>query len=68
MDQLEKGNIEYFSPITEQGFKQKVNQITHNMGGILDLIFDNYGNTNSGNIEVLPTPFSDHFKILYSLE
>ena len=68
LDQLEKNNIDYFAPLNELKFKQKVDKATHNMGGILDLIFDNYVHLNFENIEVLPTAFSDHFKIFYSLE
>ena len=66
---LDQNRTEHFNRFSnfKQEFlmEQKSKFPTHNDGGILDLIFDNQNNTNK--VHWLPTSFSDHFTLFYSI-
>lgn len=66
LDQNLPENINLFSSFKQEfSMHQKTTFTTHNDGGILDLIFDT--NLNVNEVHWLPTPFSDHFILFYTI-
>ena len=64
MDQMLIDNVEKFEPIASQfKFYKHAKYSTHNLGGILDLVFDNRISEDGSWI---PSPYSDHFQFLYN--
>ena len=66
IDQRLETNINRFAAIKQtHKMEQKTKYNTHVDGGILDLIFDN--NLTCNNMKYIPTPYSDHYIVLYSM-
>ena len=66
LDQLLSENVDMLRPLcTQFNFCQRSEYSTHIHGGILDLVFDN-GRTEA--TEWMPSPYSDHFIILYRFD
>ena len=66
MDQRDYLNVQRLRPIIQEfSTQQRITVSTHQRGGILDLIFDT-GFVNTVN--VVPTPYSDHFSVFAKLD
>ena len=64
-DQMLPEHVSTFAPFSSHfNLHQRSNYSTHNKGGILDLVFDDKGDTD---VEWMFTPYSDHFILLIQL-
>ena len=62
-DQFLQENVDAYHQLCQRyGFIQRCAYSTHIQGGILDLVFDN---KKSDSVEWMPSPFSDHFVIIF---
>ena len=66
LDQRLDINVSRFINMKQEFLLQQKSKFpTHVDGGILDLICDTYLNLNE--VQWLPTPFSDHFMLFYTI-
>ena len=66
IDQRSDHNANQFLAMKQEfTMHQKSNFATHEDGGILDLFF--YTNLNLNDVQWLPTPFSDHFMLFFTI-
>ena len=65
LDQMHDPYVELFQNLCNQfAFTQRSNYSTHIHGGILDLVFHNRKSTP---VEWIPSPYSDHFIIIFDV-
>ena len=65
LDQMHDPYVELFQNLCNQfAFTQRSNYSTHIHGGILDLVFHNRKSTP---VEWIPSPYSDHFVIIFDV-
>ena len=66
IDQRSDHNVNQFSAMKQEFLmQQKSTFTTHIDGGILDLVFDT--NSSLNQVLWLPTPFSDHYMLFYTI-